>query len=715
MMRTRHPGALTRWRAEFVPAALAAAALAFALTLLVTAYGAYEVRAAVDSRRGPVYTTESGAGTTSLATQFDTLPGVGQLSVVLVKPKDSRSPLPPGVPRLDPGEVVLSPALAKYAVEHPRERIRERYGRVVGTIGADGLGAPDEYLVYGNPRISPEGAQHVSAFGVTPTYSPWQVSTSTAVFGESLQIFGLAHPFLGTALLVLTPAVLLLVAASSTGARQRRHRDAILEALGAPPTFRRTTRALSALPGAGLGAATAAGMTAAWVWSSPVVPFVGSQISSDALPVTRILAVAAIALAVTAMTWTMSGTQRVTTNRPLVTERRLSPWWILLGPALLWLTYALVWSARDSGVLFALLSWAFALATIPAVAISVAAAAGAVGTLLRRTSSSRGQPAGIVAGAWLATHTRSHVVLALTVIGVSTVAFQASQRVLALTAPGAEGREITRLVGPGVARVELGQHADRREAWSDVLPPGQSVVEVRRTTVVGDCRALTALDLPCGAPLQQAALAPRGRAVIAPLHLPSAARTESPASSITMGPGTYLVVATDGTTVDLGGLAVIAHEADGDTGAVTRLGQDWGTGEGYEIQARWVVVLTALGLALSFISVLVGGRQAAIDLARQMAPTSALFAPSTPRVLAVTSAVTAIPFVIAGLAAGYSGRIQAIPVLRKIRLSGALDDLTFVVVGGAVLATVFAAAWVMALTSRSASTWRPGQDDRDGR
>jgi hypothetical protein len=62
-------------------------------------------------------------------------------------------PLPPGVDRLpNPGEVLVSPALAELLETVPDDQLRERFpGRVTGTIGPDGLISPVELVaIVGN-------------------------------------------------------------------------------------------------------------------------------------------------------------------------------------------------------------------------------------------------------------------------------------------------------------------------------------------------------------------------------------------------------------------------------------------------------------------------------------------------------------------------------------------------------------------------------------
>lgn len=704
----RHlPRGLIRWRAEFWRAAAAAGALAAALALVATTYGVYEIRAAGDTLRTPQFAAAEGPRTTGLSTQFDELPGVGQFSIVLLDPSAVDSPLPPGVERLARGEVILSPALTTYARAHPEQRLDERYGHVVGTIGVEGLTAPDEALVYAVPRAPIDAPQHASGFGVQPGYSPWQVASSSATFGESMQIFGLAYPLLGVVMLVVMPALLLMVSASNVGASPRRRRDAILEALGSSVAFRRWVRVAAGLPGAVLGAGAGATAVCAWVAMSPTVPAVGSQISHEALSPVRAATAALLALIFVCGTWTVSGRQRVKSNRPISADYRLSPWWILTAPAVLWLANSTLWAVRENGTLFSLLGWASSLLCIPAVAVSSAAATSALGMAIRRISLRRGRATGMLAGAWLATQNRRTAVLALTIAGTSLVAFQAAQHALMLTEPGAQGRTVTQQIGSGVARVSLAH--GRTTPWADSLSPGQGVIQVRPDGLLGDCRALEALALPCDGTLAGSPLSPKTRALTSALLLPNDAVMSSSSEPLTQAAGTYLVVSTDGQSVSLGDLAVTAHDVDNGVGQVNRVGADWGSGEGYLIQARWITPLTALGLGLALAATLLTGRQSARDLAQQMAGPTSLFAPRRREVLLVTSVVTAIPFALAGLAAGYAARMQAAPMLRKIAVPHALDALTWVVIGSSIAAAVIASSAALLLAWRAVSGWRPGR------
>lgn len=703
-------GALSRWRAEFWRALAAGGSLAAALALVATTYGMYEVRAAGDARRAPQYAATFESGTTGITTDFAELPGVGQFSVVYLQARGDEAPMPPGLERdLAPGEVALSPALVAYAERHPDEHIDQRYGKVVSTIAPDGLSAPDEHLVYAAPATPAKPTQVVSAFGANPGFSPWQVGNGSAIFGESMQIFGLAYPLLGVIILILLPALLLVTAAAHSGVRPRQRHDLILTALGSPPGFRRRTRLAGGLPGAITGAALGAALVSIWVASSPRVPIVGSQLASGALPTTRTVGIAITAAAVTTIVWALMGRSRMQGNRPTVRSLRLPSWLVLLGPLLLWASYAITQQVRDNATAFAILTWFFALLCVPAVAISAAAATTGIGSALRRWALRRGNPSGIVAGAWLSNGGRRAFVLALVVLGISTVAFQAAQNSLVLTEPGAEGRRIAQTVGPGVAQVELYRGQPTAE-WHDHLPSTYGVIAVRDDVLVGECALLNAVDLPCDEPISPGELTPRARALTSTLVLPDGATTRASSAPVAQDAGTYLVVARDGGTVRLSELAVASNAADGGLAKVGRPGDDWGSGEGYVIQARWIVPMTVLGLGIALAALVLSSLGAARDLASQMAGALALFAPRRRGVLAITTIAAGLPFVMSGVAAGYAGRTQAIPTLRKIDVPGALDPLTYVIVGGACVAALCSIALSTRLIVLAASTWRPGRE-----
>src|SRR3954452_8269326 len=76
-------------------------------------------------------------------------------------------PAPPGVARLPrPGEIVVSPALAKLLASPDGALLRPRFpGRVIGTIGHAGLQGPGELVFYRGTDRMPLDARRIARFG----------------------------------------------------------------------------------------------------------------------------------------------------------------------------------------------------------------------------------------------------------------------------------------------------------------------------------------------------------------------------------------------------------------------------------------------------------------------------------------------------------------------------------------------------------------------
>jgi hypothetical protein len=87
----------------------------------------------------------------------------------LLQAEGPDAPVPPGLDRLPgPGELVVSPALARRLRDPDASLLRERLaGRVVGTIGDAGLVGPAELAYYaGSDTLAPgERVQRIDAFG----------------------------------------------------------------------------------------------------------------------------------------------------------------------------------------------------------------------------------------------------------------------------------------------------------------------------------------------------------------------------------------------------------------------------------------------------------------------------------------------------------------------------------------------------------------------
>ena len=160
-----------------------------------------------------------------------------------------RPPVPPGVERLPgPGEVVVSPALAELMRTVPNDQLRNRFpGRIVGTIGPEGLIAP---------------AELVGIVGKTPremrdTYGAYEIHGIEQP-GDRLDFYQLWGVFFGMlAMVVIGPVVVFIFTVTRIGGARRDLRFAAVRLAGATrlqtATFASTETVGAAIVGALLG------------------------------------------------------------------------------------------------------------------------------------------------------------------------------------------------------------------------------------------------------------------------------------------------------------------------------------------------------------------------------------------------------------------------------------------------------------------------------
>jgi hypothetical protein len=163
-----------------------------------------------------------------------------------------RPPVPPGLERLPgPGEVAVSPALRRLLGSTPDDELDDRYpGRVVATIGDEGLAHPDQLvaLIGRTPdqlgEVTSRSLYRVRGFGSLP---------SGYAFYQGIRVLLL----LG-AVLLLVPVTIFIVMATRVAAAHREQRLATIRLVGAT----RLQAAVVAAVETGLGAV--AGTALGW-------------------------------------------------------------------------------------------------------------------------------------------------------------------------------------------------------------------------------------------------------------------------------------------------------------------------------------------------------------------------------------------------------------------------------------------------------------------
>jgi hypothetical protein len=169
---------------------------------------------------------------------------------------------PPGLDRLPgPGELALSPALRRALADHPDELSTRLPGRVVATVGDEGLTGPDELIAY--VGVTPAELRDGFAGDGFPLTGGWVTRTSRAYVPGNLQI-ALQLAAVG----LLLPVLLLVATAARLSGAARDQRLAAMRLVGATPLQTRQLAAGEQLAAAVLG--TAVGLVAFLLLRDPV-------------------------------------------------------------------------------------------------------------------------------------------------------------------------------------------------------------------------------------------------------------------------------------------------------------------------------------------------------------------------------------------------------------------------------------------------------------
>ncbi|GAA2073422.1 ABC transporter permease [Streptomyces albiaxialis] len=233
---------------------------------------------------------------------------------------------PPGVDRLPaPGEMLVSPALRKALDDEGNEELTRRLdGRVVGTIGDEGLLGPHELAFYqGADQLDPQDAQRYGAFGGT-------------VDEEPLDPVLLLLVVVACAVLVMPVAVFIGTAARFGGER-RDQRLAALRLVGADTAMAHRMVAGESLVGAALGLLLGGGLFLALRAAVGGLTVFGlSVFPADVVPSGPIVALITLGVPLVAVTVAQFAMRAIAVE-PLGVVRESEPrprrlWWRLVPP-----------------------------------------------------------------------------------------------------------------------------------------------------------------------------------------------------------------------------------------------------------------------------------------------------------------------------------------------------------------------------------------------
>ncbi|MEV5242336.1 ABC transporter permease [Streptomyces cinnamoneus] len=309
-------------------------ALLLFMTAVPEALDARGRRAAARGDHGRVLADKASSATLlyrEAHTEFRDRRGVG----VLLRPEGPQAPVPPGVSALPrPGEMVVSPALAELLGSGEGTLLRERLpGRIVGTVGEQGLVGPDELVYYaGSDKLAvrnhtgaePDEAVRISSFAGH--------DRGAAIRPELALLGGLACAVL------LLPVGALIATAVRFGGERRDRRLAALRLVGADNRMTRRVAAGETLAGALLGLAVGAGLFLVARQFAPALTFERTgTFPSDLTPGAPAAVAIAAAVPVLAALVSLSALRHVAIE-PLGVVReaprsRRRLWWRLLLPA----------------------------------------------------------------------------------------------------------------------------------------------------------------------------------------------------------------------------------------------------------------------------------------------------------------------------------------------------------------------------------------------
>ncbi|MFE9649947.1 hypothetical protein ACFYO0_38725 [Streptomyces sp. NPDC006365] len=656
--------------------ALAALALSIAVSVLIAGIATYSGREQRGSARLPQYVSkDSSAAKLWVVPTFDTIDGV-QHSVVRLEPLTDDAPLPPGVttwPR--PGKAVLSPKLRALLAA---EGDVDRYGDVVGAIGAEGLEVPGERLAY--VRSTPQAAEHLhrlpaAGFG----------GGQRAPFGDML--FSVPEEvFLRICALLLLPALALTVLAVRVGSAGRDRRIALLRALGAGSRARAMVTLGEAAGPVCLGASAAALLVIGGTKTDVTIPFVDFTLSAADLRrwfpelLAGILAAVVTILVAAVLLHRVQGGDQQSRLAKLLRAHWLAgvcPLFLVaavMGPDFL---FPLDTPGNGTGWVAVYLTGVLGtLATLPAL---VSAMVAALTRLLRRAGNRRGNPGMLVAGGWLTPRTGAvtrmvaGVVVTVGLLGqIQLQTTQQSELVQAATHLQRQfgGRVLTLSLPPG--------DTDTLNALLEDLPEevhALALTESRkdgRVKLWGTCEALTALDAPC-----RASEGDRSDARIDGIArwtgggAASRSVTLRPVSTLASAkPSTLVLVNSGKSPLPIGEIKHVAYRnlAYGQVGAP---GSEWDISEVIAQRGRWIQLLGGVGVLFLALAAVVTNLSDFVRLGRTLAPlavltgqrrlfwTTSMFVLLGPLLLAAVVAVVAMVWLGAPMMTAFASTLPA--------------------------------------------------------
>ncbi|MFC0865446.1 FtsX-like permease family protein [Sphaerimonospora cavernae] len=607
---------------RFAGLMMAAAALTATFLSVIAAVATYDGRAQRDFARGWALSHRHPAAMVKEVN--DSIGGVSH-AVVYVVPLSSAIKPPPGLPRWPgPGEVFLSPELARVGVA---EEIGSRYGRVVGHIGSEGLAYPNERFAYVRPNV--EATREGGWFGIRRFGAdslPLGDSRDAAPIGQFLVML-LAT--LGFATMVL------IVIAARLGSAARDRRIALLAVLGA--TWRH--RAL-----VNIGEAAAPAFIGAIVGTLPFIastfiplrlPATGFVVNPDdvrswvwGVPTAVAVSVLVILLAVVLLHRT-SALGRA--NAYLVPLRRVPRWRLFFGLLGLVTIAATPYMPRLGGFAAYLGGTALLWAALPSAAALMVQR---LGEWLTRRGRHAGWVAMLIGGRWAVA--KPGVIIRITaslIIGIG-VLVQAQVWTSRLEEPAAQSRLQQSEIRDSVLFVSSPYLTpDAVAAFADGLPRDTHWLAVTQGNpdepgeLWGSCAELTSIGLECartvdlgGGDLRARSLTEvTGAETGVRVHLTDVRNRWPEIQNLD------LVLLSPIGTMDLAPSVKAAASQFFGVATVVRPGEIWAWGDQNLVaMARWVVLLVSVMMAILVVVMMLSAAAEFIALSRSLSPVAVL-------------------------------------------------------------------------------------------
>jgi hypothetical protein len=690
---------------RLIALSFATAALGLALTSLVAVYAGYagtEERTAVRSPQRVAANHDMTRARYLL--NKDTLRDARAYTVVYVEPVNSAVAPPPGLDSWpSPGEAVLSPALLQAGAG---ERIGDRYGRLAGTIGPQGLASPGERFAYVRPAHSMRGmmeARPIHGFGSAPEWGSGDFTNQRPIWEFLLVVCGF----------LLLPAAACVILAARMGADERDRRTALVTALGALPTHRQLIVVGEAALPAALGAIAGAVPAILGCLINVPVPFAHFTLYAPDL---RACASGLVAAEVLTLVLTLASVTALHRHRPPVTATRPRAARAALTRLACWACpLFLLAAAYGPGlaptpalrVLLQAVGTLGGFATLPSL---IAAACTAAGSALANLSRRWTGPSALIAGRWMAASAATTARLVCSVVIAIGLTGEAQLWMSRLAEPVRQATAVHETVGDSVLKVTSPKAITQKFAAS--LPAHTAVVTLDTasgtTHLTGTCADLTDLHLSCHpntiTPVTEADERLRyalgdgsGITTTVTPHAPAGAS------------GATLLLSRHGTALDVPQIKRTANRTLAPGTSVSTLGTGWiSGGKVLSDQAGWLLFFGLLGTIALAVGFALNAQAEFLRQGRAAAPVAVLCGRRTvfyglsgwslfvPLLSSGAIGVLIYSWLASPLTADGSASTSPTLMLASLGVSGALG-LVLWVCGGASAA-------------RSASRWRPTGD-----